>query len=102
MVYPFKGPFSYDSDTVSDWDSKTIGVYYCGFKDTDGKLTIYYIGRAIGDGGVKARLLQHLNENKWRDVTHFGYHFCDTDKEAIDHEAAEIKLYKPKYNTQGV
>jgi len=88
MIQSFNGPYSFDDSTISDWDSTIIGVYYCGIKTTDGKLTIYYIGRAIGDEGIRGRLLQHLDENKWHDVTHFGYEECGTAQEAISHEAS--------------
>jgi len=102
MIHPFKASYAYDEEVVGDWESDAIGVYYCGAKTTDNKLTIYYIGRAIGEGGIRARLLQHLQENKWYDVTHFGYHVCDTANEAINWEISEIARYSPKYNTIGV
>ena len=101
MIKTFKGPHEFDKDVVSDWDSNAIGVYYCGVKTPEGKLTVYYVGRAVGDGGIRNRLLQHLGENKWHDVTHFGYELCDTILEAISHEASEISKYRPKYNIQG-
>ena len=102
MIYKFESHFPYDYQTVSNWGSDAIGVYYLGVPTTDNKLTIYYIGRAVGDGGMRERILQHLNEDKWRDVTHFGYHQCDTAAEAIDWEAEEIARYNPKYNKVGV
>ena len=37
---------------ISDQNPKIIGVYYCGAKTPAGKLSVYYIGRAIGDGDV--------------------------------------------------
>lgn len=101
MIYQFKGPYLFDNDTISGWNSTAIGVYYCGTKNTDGKLTIYYIGKSVADGGMRGRLLQHLSERKWSDVTHFGYEQCDTVSETERHELAEIAKYKPKYNTQG-
>ena len=102
MIYPFKSPFSYDSGTIKSWKSDAIGVYYCGVASSDGKLTIYYIGSGVSDDGIRGRLLQHVSESKWYDVTHFGYHVCDTTKEALDWEKQEIVRYKPKYNTMGV
>ena len=98
MIQTFKGPHLYDYDIVNNWNSSAIGVYYCGIKTSSGKLTIYYIGRAVGDKGIRGRLLQHLSEDKWNDVTHFGYEICDTMQEAINHEVSEIQKYKPKYN----
>jgi excinuclease UvrABC nuclease subunit len=102
MIHPFKASYAYDEEIVNNWESDAIGVYYCGAKTIDDKLRIYYVGRAIGDGGIRARLLQHLQESKWYDVTHFGYCVCDAANEAIDLEASEIALYSPKYNTIGV
>jgi hypothetical protein len=32
MVYEFKGPYLFDNDTISGWNSSAIGVYYCGAK----------------------------------------------------------------------
>lgn len=101
MVQSFKGVYRFDDTTVTNWNSTIIGVYYCGVRTEEGKLTIYYVGRAVGDGGIRGRLLQHLSENKWRDVTHFGYEECSTAQEAINHEASEIEKYKPKYNIVG-
>ncbi len=101
MIYSFKHPYSYTSKVVEGWESNAIGVYYCGYLTTDGKLTILYIGKGTGEGGMRKRLLDHLNEDYWPDATHFGFHQCDTAREAEDHEAAEIKLYKPKYNKLG-
>ncbi|TAK05679.1 hypothetical protein EPO33_00835 [Patescibacteria group bacterium] len=101
MIYDFKGPYTFSEKVISDWDSDSIGVYYCGYKNADGKLAICYIGRAVAEGGMRGRLLEHLGEDKWSDVTHFGFHRCDTATEAKNHEIAEIVLYKPKYNTVG-
>jgi hypothetical protein len=101
MVHEFKYPYRYEKKIIEDWNSKAIGVYYCGVLAPGGKLTLYYIGSAVGEDGIRGRLLDHLGEDKWHDVTHFGYHVCDTEKEALDHEASEIFKYKPKYNTQG-
>ena len=101
MIYPFKHPYSYSKSIVEGWNSSAIGVYYCGYVGSDGKLYIFYIGKGTSDGGMRKRLLDHIREDYWPDVTHFGYHECDTIKEAEDHEAVEINLYKPKYNKIG-
>lgn len=101
MIYEFKGPYLFDDATISGWNSTAIGVYYCGVKNMEGKLTVYYIGKSVADGGVRGRLLQHLSEKKWADVTHFGYEQCDTISETEKYELEEIAKYKPKYNTQG-
>ena len=101
MIYQFKGPHLYDSATIGGWNSTAIGVYYCGAITTDGKLSVYYIGKSVAAGGMRGRLLQHLSERKWSDVTHFGYEQGDAASEVERHELAEITIYKPKYNTQG-
>ena len=101
MIQLFKGNYGFNNAIVSGWDSTAIGVYYCGALNSNGNLVVYYIGRAIGDDGIRGRLLQHLSETKWPDVTHFGYHVCDTQQEALSHEALEIGVYKPKYNKIG-
>lgn len=101
MISAFNSACPYDYATVNNWNSTAKGVYYLGVKTSEGKLTIYYIGIAVGEDGIRGRLLQHLGENKWHDVTHFGYHTCDTEAEAEKLESDEIAKYKPKYNTQG-
>ena len=90
MIYQFKGPYSLDDSTISGWNSTAIGVYYCGAKTAEGKLSVYYIGKSVADDGIRGRLLQHLGERKWPDVTHFGYEQCDTVTEAERYELAEI------------
>lgn len=102
MIYKFSGPYSYTKEILDNWESYDIGVYYCGYKTNEGTLIILYIGKATGEGGIKSRLLDHLREDRWPDVTHFGFHLCDYVRETEDHEAAEIKRFKPKYNQVGV
>ncbi|MCK5022110.1 MAG: hypothetical protein KAR54_02590 [Candidatus Pacebacteria bacterium] len=102
MIGQFKGPYSYTKKIVEDWNSTVIGVYYLGIKTLENKLTVYYIGRAVGEGGIRGRLLQHLNENEWSDITHFGYQTCDTEEEAIEFESEEIDKYKPNHNQIGI
>lgn len=101
MIHDFKGPYTYSETVVSDWNFDAIGVYYCGTRTTDGKLTPLYIGKGTGEGGIRSRLLDHLSEDNWLDVTHFGYHICDTTAEAEDYEMEEIDKYKPKCNKVG-
>lgn len=101
MIYQFEGPFSFEKGVIERWNSSAIGVYYCGAKNTKGTLDVYYIGKSTADGGIRGRLLQHISERKWADVTHFGYEQCDKVSETEKHEAAEIAKYKPKYNIQG-
>ena len=101
MIYEFKYPFEYSEAVIKNWNSNAIGVYYCGVVTTDGKLAIHYIGKGAGEGGIRSRLLDHLYQDYWPEVTHFGFHICDTAREAEAHEAEEIATYKPKYNIQG-
>jgi hypothetical protein len=101
---PFKGPYTYSEKVVGDWDSDSIGVYYIGTKTPENQLRIFYIGKAVGNGGIRGRLLEHLSEAKWSDATHFGFHIFGNDEiakvEAFEKE--EINKYKPKYNIVGV
>ncbi len=99
MIQDYKGHYDYDKSVIEQWNNSQGGVYYLGTKNAQGILVVFYIGKAFGDGGIRQRLLQHLNENKWGDVTHFGYCVCSSEQEALNHEAQEIKLYNPKYNT---
>ena len=101
MVHQYQGNYSYNQSTITGWNNSQIGVYYCGSILQDGSLSPLYIGKATGQDGIKGRLLQHLNQDNWPGVTHFGYCVCDTTKEAEDLESAEIAKYQPKYNTQG-
>lgn len=101
MVQEYKGNYTFSKEVVQNWNNDQGGVYYCGVINSGGGLTPYYIGKAFGDGGIRGRLLQHLNENKWRDVTHFGYHVCSSENESLNFETQEIKKFNPKYNTQG-
>lgn len=102
MTQSYEGHYFFNDATVRRWNSDAIGVYYCGTVAPNGNLNVHYIGRAVGVDGIRGRLLQHLGENKWRDITHFGFRLCSTSHEAIDLEASEIALYSPKYNIVGV
>lgn len=102
MIHEFKGPFSYSEAVIKGWNSSAIGVYYCGALGADNKFrAFYYIGKGTGEGGMRSRLIDHLSQDSWPDVTHFGYHVCDRADEAESYEAEEIAKYKPRYNTQG-
>ena len=101
MIHDYKGNYSYSQKVVSDWDSTAMGVYYCGIPNPNGTLKPLYIGVGTSDGGMRSRLLDHLRDDNWPDVTHFGFCACDTAKEAEDFEAAEIKRCQPKYNLVG-
>ena len=101
MIYDYPGHFPYSHTIVSGWNSNAIGVYYCGYVSPKG-LIPHYIGRATGDDGIRGRLLDHLREDNWPEVTHFSYRQCSTEAEAIRFEAEEIARCQPKYNTQGL
>jgi len=102
MVHQYQGPYTYNQKIVSDWDSTAIGVYYCGYVNNySGSLKPLYIGKGTGDGGMRVRLFDHLQNENWSDATHFGYCVCDTVKEAEDFEVAEINRCAPKYNQVG-
>jgi excinuclease UvrABC nuclease subunit len=100
LIYDYQGHYSFNSNSVSNNAPESWGVYYCGYLNQDNILITLYVGRAAGEGvNIKSRLLDHLRENKWPDVTHFGYKECTTQQEAINLETNEIKrLNQPKYN----
>ncbi len=101
MINAYLGPYLYGEKVISNWESNAIGVYYCGYLLTNGKLNAMYVGKAIGHEGIRGRLLQHLSKDSWPDVSHFGFCSCTTTKEAEDFESSEIKRLQPKYNVQG-
>ena len=102
MISNYYGHYSYNSNSISRNAIDKIGVYYCGYIGKNGKLSTLYVGRAAGDGvTIRSRLFDHLNNNRWPDVSHFGFRVCDTKSEAIDLEAKEIARLKPKYNSIG-
>ena len=100
MVQEYKGPYQYSDKIVGDWDSNAIGIYYCGYPSNN-TLSVLYVGKGVGDAGIRGRLLDHLRDDYWPDATHFGFCVCGTVKEAEDFEASEIKRLQPKYNKQG-
>jgi hypothetical protein len=101
MIRTYEGHYSYSEPIISNWDSNSIGVYYCGAILENGNLKPFYIGKGTGEGGMRSRLLDHLTKDNWFDVTHFGFQRCDTVRETELFEMEKIKLYQPKYNIQG-
>ena len=102
MISDYYGRYSYNSNSISQNAPDKIGVYYCGYIGESGKLSTLYVGGAAGDGvTIKSRLFDHLNNDRCPDVSHFGFHVCDTKSEAIDLEAKEIARLKAKYNSIG-
>jgi len=102
MVYDYSGHYLFTALSIGANAPESMGVYYCGMKDNNGKLVPLYIGRAKGEGvTILGRVRNHRNDEKWPDVTHFGYRICTTKTEAEALEATGIKHFQPKYNVQG-
>ncbi len=101
MISEFKHPFPYSAKTIEEWNSVAIGVYYCGYLNANGALVPLYIGKATSDRGIRGRLLDHLRDDYWPEVTHFGFHTCDYVHEADQHESVEIIKFKPRHNKIG-
>ena len=101
MFSIYTGHFAYNKVSILQNAPYGIGIYYCGVVLKDGKLYPAYIGRAKGNGvTICSRLLDHIRDDNWPDITHFGYRPCITGQEAEDLEIQEIRNYNPKYNTQ--
>lgn len=97
MIYNYSGNYGYSLPVLTDWNSGAMGVYYCGYISTNGLIPLY-IGKGTGDGGMRTRLLCHVREDYWPDVTHFGFHACSSVPEAESLEVTQIKKFQPKYN----
>ncbi len=103
MINQYKGNYQYSEISILISAPKEIGVYYVGILNREGELWPFYIGRAMGEGvTIKSRILDHLRENKWLDITHFGYQICSNKQEVEILEKKQILKYKPKYNKQGI
>jgi hypothetical protein len=90
--------YSFITPSIDTHAPTAIGVYYCGALDAMGRFQPYYIGRAIGEStSSRSRLLDHLREEEWQDVTHFCFQICSTPIGATYLEEAEIKRFNPKY-----
>ena len=98
MISEYKGPFTYSKPNITNWNSNQKGVYYL-FNNSN---NVVYVGKATGLDGIRGRLLEHLSERKWFDVTDFGYKVISTENEALRHEASEIKRLQPRHNKQGL
>lgn len=102
MIGTYQGNFPYTQIGVLISAPAIQGVYYCGTVNFQNQLVPMYIGRAKGTGvTINSRLSDHLRQNNWSDITHFGYVSCSTDQEAINLEASEIVRCQPKYNQVG-
>lgn len=102
MAYQYQGHYPYNPKVVQTWNSNSMGIYYCGYVLPNGNLCPLYIGQATGEQGIRGRILQHLREDHWPSVTHFGYSICQSIHEAILLESSEISRLQPTYNTQGI
>lgn len=101
MISNYTGHYAYNRQSIGTNAPEDHGVYYCGYPNSKNALVILYVGRAVGDGvTIRSRLYDHLRDDNWSDVTHFGYAICSTVQEAKDFEESEIEKYKPRYNTQ--
>ncbi len=101
MVQNYQGHYNYSQGVVGGWKSSAIGVYYCGCIAANGNLDVLYVGKATGQEGMRGRLLQHLREDFFEGVTHFGYCACATIAEAETFEATEIRRLQPRHNKIG-
>lgn len=102
MISQYYGHYRYDKFNISSCAPDAIGVYYCGYIDSSGNLAVLYVGKASGIfSKIKDRLLDHLREENWFDITHFGYRTCSSSSEAEKLELDEIRRLQPKYNSVG-
>ncbi len=101
MIGEYQGHFKYSKTDITKCDSSDGGVYYLGNINANGKLGVLYVGKAFGKDGIRGRLLQHLNDNEWPDISHFGFKTCSTEKESLEFESIEIERLKPKHNKIG-
>lgn len=99
MVDEYKGNYPYDKRSIEFYAPDSIGVYYCGKLNYNNSLIPLYIG--MSEVSIKGRLFDHLEQDNWPDITHFGYRICTTKQEAEELETSEIQKYKPKYNSTG-
>lgn len=81
-----------------------IGVYF--FINKDFSSPYLYVGKAGFKlnskghkmGGLKERLLEHIENNEWPDVKFFQYMECDNEVDMNRKEDYAIKNFTPKYN----
>lgn len=102
MIGLYRGHYDYTKNKVEEiLDPELIGVYYCGYIDYRGYMNTLYIGSAVGQHGIRGRLLEHMRLDDWEDVTHFGYRACSKPEISLEFEAEEISKHKPRYNIRG-
>jgi len=87
MIGKYMGNYTYDKQFINLNAPENIGVYYMGTLNNNGSLGTLYVGRAKGNAvSIKSRLLDHINNNEWPDITHFGYVVCTSEAEVEDLE----------------
>ena len=100
MISNYQGHYFFNESSIINNAPQNIGVYYCGVLENNGNLGVFYVGRAKGENvTIRSRLLEHFNNDKWYDVTHFGFCLCSSEEEIENFEKLEIaRLNTPKYN----
>lgn len=89
-----EGPFSLDSDTVTEKVTKTsAGNYALGRKNDEGTFLVGYVGRS--DSDVKDRLL-HWADNSNRPLFKFSY--ASSPKAAFEKECQNYHDFEPPGN----
>lgn len=87
-----------------------IGIYYLlGPTSANNTATVLYVGKAgyrtnmYGRrfGGLRTRVLEHIQLNEWSDVVQIAYQICNSEQEMDNLEASEIATRKPRHNTIG-
>ena len=97
MISQYQGPWAYNQASISTNAPDVKGVYYCGYISPKNTLATLYVGKSEEDS-IKNRLLNHLNQDNWTDVTHFGFKTGETNQEISNFEQQEIVRLNPKYN----
>ena len=96
-MYTYKGKYNFKKDVITNWDSSDTGVYYLWQESK-----VVYVGSAVSEDGIRGRLLQHINDNKFPyNVKEFGYKVINGKNAVLAHELSEIKRLQPRYNIVG-
>lgn len=88
------GPYNFNLDTINKIISeKKIGNYALGKSNSEGLLTISYVGRS--DGDLKAELIARLDTHKH---PHFKFSYASSVKEAFETECNNYHDFTPSEN----
>lgn len=98
MISGYKGSYKFEGLFISTISPEKRGVYYCGFINSTGTLSVLYVGSSTRS--IKSRLLGHFRNRSWPEVTHFGFKTTTSTSEAVTHEKGEIIRLNPKYNVR--